>query len=199
MLCWFLPYLSINHLQVYVCPLPLGNSLAPPSPSCPSRYLCIRLSSLHHTANSHWLYILHMVIYMLQCYSQCVPVSPSPVVCASLSSVSFAALQIGSSVPFFQIPQVCVNIYLFFSFLLTSLVKQTLVLSTSRELTQILRLSKIPLYIYIPKLLYLFTCQWTSRLFPCPGYCNQCCNEHWGTCTFQNCGFLKVYAQQSVC
>ena len=21
----------------------------------------------------------------------------------------------------------------------------------------------------------------TSRLLPCPGYCKQCCNEHWGT------------------
>ena len=28
---------------------------------------------------------------------------------------------------------------------------------------------------------YQFLCQWTSRLFPCPGYCKQCCDEHWGT------------------
>ena len=28
---------------------------------------------------------------------------------------------------------------------------------------------------------YPFVCWWTSRLFPCPGYYKQCCNEHWGT------------------
>lgn len=28
-----------------------------------------------------------------------------------------------------------------------------------------------------------------SRLFPCPGYCNLCCNAYWGTCK-KNC--LKV-------
>ena len=30
-------------------------------------------------------------------------------------------------------------------------------------------------------LLYPFICQWTSRLLPCPSYCKQCCDEHWGT------------------
>ena len=29
----------------------------------------VDLSSLHRTANSHWLSILHMVIYIFQCYS----------------------------------------------------------------------------------------------------------------------------------
>ena len=32
--------------------------------------------------------------------------------------------------------------------------------------------------IYIPHLLNPFTCWWTFRLFPCLGYCKQCCNEH---------------------
>ena len=39
-------------------------------------------------------------------------------------------------------------------------------------------------------------CWWTSRLFPCPGYYKQCCDEHWGTCVSFNSGFLSVYAQQ---
>ena len=34
----------------------------------------------------------------------------------------------------------------------------------------------------MPQLLYPFICRWTSRLLPCPSYCKQCCNEHWGTC-----------------
>ena len=29
--------------------------------------------------------------------------------------------------------------------------------------------------IYVPHLLYPFVCQWTFRLFPCLGYCKQCC------------------------
>ena len=28
-------------------------------------------------------------------------------------------------------------------------------------------------------LLYPFIRQWTLRLLPCPGYCKQCCCEHW--------------------
>ena len=38
----------------------------------------------------------------------------------------------------------------------------------------------------VPQLSYPFVCRWTSRLLPCPGYCKQCCNEHWGTlCLFK--------------
>ena len=35
-----------------------------------------------------------------------------------------------------------------------------------------------------------------SRLLPCPGYCKQCCDEHWGTRVSFNFGFLSVYAQE---
>ena len=34
--------------------------------------------------------------------------------------------------------------------------------------------------VYVPQILYLFLCQWTSSLLPCPGYYKQCCHEHWG-------------------
>ena len=33
----------------------------------------------------------------------------------------------------------------------------------------------------------------------CPGYYQQCCDEHWGTCVSFNSGFLGVYAQQWDC
>ena len=36
-------------------------------------------------------------------------------------------------------------------------------------------------------------------MLACPRYCNQCCNEHWGTCVSFNSGFLSVYAQQWDC
>ena len=35
--------------------------------------------------------------------------------------------------------------------------------------------------VYIPQLSYPFVCWWTSSLLPCPSYCKQCCDEHWGT------------------
>ena len=38
-----------------------------------------------------------------------------------------------------------------------------------------------------------------SRLLPCPGYCKQCCDEHWGTRVSFPSGFLSVYAQQWDC
>ena len=53
--------------------------------------------------------------------------------------------------------------------------------------------------VYVPQLSYPFICWWTSRLFPCPGYYKQCCDEHWGTCVSFNSGFLDVYAQQWDC
>ena len=46
---------------------------------------------------------------------------------------------------------------------------------------------------------YPFICRWTSRLLPCPSYCKQCCNEHWGTCVSFNSGFLSVFAQKWDC
>ena len=48
--------------------------------------------------------------------------------------------------------------------------------------------------VYVPLLSYPFICWWTSRLLPCPGYCKQCCNEHWGTRVSFNSGFLGVCA-----
>ena len=49
---------------------PSWTSLPPPTPSHPSRLSqSTGLSSLSHTANSHWQSILHMVMYMFPCYS----------------------------------------------------------------------------------------------------------------------------------
>ena len=54
----------------YIYAPPSWTSLPLPIPSHPSRLSqSTRFSSLCHTANSHWLSILHMVMYMFQCYS----------------------------------------------------------------------------------------------------------------------------------
>ena len=59
--------------------------------------------------------------------------------------------------------------------------------------------SNIPLCISIPYLLYSFLCGWTLRLILCPGYCQQCYHQHWGTCIFLNYSFLWVFAQEWGC
>ena len=47
--------------------------------------------------------------------------------------------------------------------------------------------------------IFLSVCLWTSRLLPCPNYCKQCCDEHWGPHDSFNSGFLGVYALQWDC
>ena len=100
---------------------PSWTSFLSPSPSQACRWTqssC--LSLLQHTANSHWLSILHMVIYVSMLLFQSVLPSPSPTVSTSLVfhvCVSTAALQIRSLVLSFYIPYICVSVwYLFFSF-----------------------------------------------------------------------------------
>ena len=53
--------------------LPLGYHRAP------------ALGALDHIPNSHWLSILHMVMYISMLFSQIIPPSPSPTELKSLS------------------------------------------------------------------------------------------------------------------
>ena len=48
------------------------------------------------------------------------------------------------------------------------------------------------------QLSYPLVCRWTSRLLPCPSYCKQCCNEHWGTCVSFNYGFLGIMPSSGI-
>ena len=36
-------------------------------------------------------------------------------------------------------------------------------------------------------------------LLPCPGYCKQCCSEHWSACIFLNYDFLQIHTQEWDC
>ena len=104
MLCQFLLYNKVNQLYVHICPLPLGPPPHPPShPSRSSQ--STELSSLRHTAGSHQLSVLHMAVHIRQFQSPSSSHPPSPCpVCPHVPyiCVSIPALQIGSSVPFFQ-------------------------------------------------------------------------------------------------
>ena len=71
----------------------------------------LTLDVLLHASNLHWSSVLHMVIYMFQCYSlksfHPFLLPESPKVCF-LHLVSFAVLHVGLSLLCFQIPCVCV-------------------------------------------------------------------------------------------
>ena len=73
---------------------PSQNSLPCPSPSHLSRLSqspC--LSSLSHTANSHWLSLLHMVMYVSILLSPYIPLLPPPLALSvSLFSMSVSLL-----------------------------------------------------------------------------------------------------------
>ena len=99
----------IGYMYTYN-PLPLE----PPALSQPSRLSQrTKLSSLCYTTGSHQSSILHIIVYICQYYSLNLPHPPLPAhVHKSLLyiCISIAVLKIGSSVLFFQISYVCVNI-----------------------------------------------------------------------------------------
>ena len=47
--------------------------------------------------------------------------------------------------------------------------------------------------IYVPYLLYPFIFRWTFRLFPCLGYCEYRCCEHWGARIFLDYSFARWF------
>ena len=42
-------------------------------------------------------------------------------------------------------------------------------------------------------------CRWTFMLFPCLGYCEECCNEHADACVFFKESFVRIEAQEWDC
>ena len=54
-------------------------------------------------------------------------------------------------------------------------------------------------HIYMYHSFFIHPCWWTLSLFPCPGYCKQCCNEYYGAYSFWNYHFLWLYAQEWDC
>ena len=168
----------MNQPQMYMCP-PSLTSLPSPFPSHPSGLSqctsfecpasCIKLGLVN--------YFTYGNIHVSMLFSQIIPSSPSPRVQKSVLyiCVSFAVSHIGSSLPSFQIPYICINIlYWCFSFWITSLC-----IIGSNFIYLIRTDSNVFFYnswvifhcVYLPQLSYPFICWWTSKLLPCPSYC----------------------------
>ena len=149
---WSLPHLPPSH-----------SSTSPQS---------VRLDSVCYKATSHQLSILHMIVYIHQCYFLHLSHSLLP----SLSPEAHSFPAIGSSISFFWIPYICITIEYFSLSDLLHPVLHTLDSFTSPELTQfhsflwlIFHLG-ICMYI-VSHLLYPVICRWISRLLWCLGYC----------------------------
>ena len=87
----------MNQLYVHIYPLPLG---PPTLPSHPSRLSQSTELSLCYKAASHWLFILHVVAYICQCYSPSLNHPSLPTLCPYVCSLHLrlsSCLQIGSS------------------------------------------------------------------------------------------------------
>ena len=149
-------------------PIPHGHPCAP------------ALSALFHALNLDWSSSSHIVIYMFQCYSlnssyPCLlPQSPKVY---SLYLCLFCCLTSTVIVSKFHIYVLiyCIGV---FSFWLTSI---CIMGSSSIHL---IRTDSNVFFltfrcVYVSQFSYPFVWQWTFRLLPCPGYCKQCCSEHW--------------------
>ena len=121
-------------------------------------------------------YFTHSSVYMSSPISQFIPLPFSQLgVCTFVLCVyvSISAFQIGTSVPFFQIPHICIYIWYFSLSDALHSAWQSLGPSMSLQMAQLcsfLWLSNIPC-IYVPYFLYPFLSWWAFRLLLCFGYC----------------------------
>ena len=108
MLCQFLPHSKVNQPYAYTHPLPLGPPF-PPIP--PNQAITEHRAELLYSRFPLAIYFTHGCIYV----KPNLPIHPTllfPTMSMSILYIclSIPALQIGSSVPFFQIPHICTNI-----------------------------------------------------------------------------------------
>ena len=164
---------------------------------------CLRasaLSALLHASNLQWSSILYMIIYMFQCYSLILShpclLPHSPKVC-SLHLCLFCCLAYRVVVTIFLNSiymhlVYCIGVSL--SGLLHSIIGSSFIYLIRTDSYVFFLYSWVIFHcVYEPKLPYPLIYQWASRLLPCPIYCKQCCDEHWGTHVSFNSGFLGVY------
>ena len=123
---------------VYICPIPLENPFhLPPHPTLLGHHRGLALGSLHHRTNSHWLSILHMVMYMFQCYSLISFHPLLPPLCPKYLGLLYCPSSRIFSTIFLDYIYMCSYIIFVFLFLTYFTLYNRLVSSTSFELTQL--------------------------------------------------------------
>ena len=192
-LWWFLLYVDMNQPRVYVCPPSWTPAHAPPHPiplGCPR---ALSLSTLLHASNLYWSSILHIVIYMFQCYSLILShphfLPQSPKVC-SLYLCLFCCHRYHLSKFHIYVLICCIGVSL------SDLTSLCIIGSSFIHFIRTDSNAFFPPLCICPTTSLSICLPMASRLLPCPSYCKQCCSEHWGTCVSFNFDFLGVCAQQ---
>ena len=170
-------YCIASWIRYVYTEIPFLLSLLPTSPpSQPSR--SPQSTELTPCAVQQLPAILHMVVYTCQCHTPNLShlLSPASSVYKSVLYVciSIPALQIGLSVP--EILYICVNIYLFFSFGLTSACTTDTMFFhiTPNDSMSFLLVTNIPLYICT-------TCTHAKSLQSCLTLCDPMDCSWWGS------------------
>ena len=87
---YFIGFFHTSHelaIGIHMSP-PSRTSVPPPTPSYPSRLSQnTHLSSLSHTADFHWLSVLHMVVYMFHAPLSIRPIFSSSLLCSQVCSL----------------------------------------------------------------------------------------------------------------
>ena len=108
----FLLYIKVNLPYVYIYPLFFGISSHLGHHIALSRVPCV----IQQVLISYLFYTQQCIYINFNLPIHLLPLSPLGIHMFVLYiCVCISVLQIGSSVPFFQIPHTCINIYLFFS------------------------------------------------------------------------------------
>ena len=194
-----MPYINMKQSKAYICPSLLNLLLISHLISPLQVVTEHRLSSLCHRVKFPLpIHFSYSNVYISTLLSQFVQPSPSPAVSTSLFSMSAFLLLLYKQFHQYNFSRFHIHAIIYNCFSLTYFAlysRLQFIRLTKADSDLFLFMANIPLYICIISSLSIYLSV-DITLLSCPGYCKQCCNEQWGTYVFQNCNFLRVYAQQ---
>ena len=155
------------------------------------------LSSLCYAATSHQLSVLQAAVHI--CQSQSPNLSHLPASSKSthpfpISASLFLPCKYVHLYCIFRF-HICMLIYSIFFFLISLCMTDSRFIHIStNDPISFLFMTNNPLCICTTSSLFI-PLSMNKQVASCPGYCKQCCNEHWGVCVFLNYSFLKPKVQ----
>ena len=164
--------------------LPFQTSLLPPCPTPLGCHSTWALGFLCHTENSQWLFTLHMVLYMFQCYSLKLSHLLSLSLCTKVCSLCLSlnccpANKFINTVFLNSIYMFWCTIFVFFFLTYFTLYNRLSAHSPHlNPLKSVLFYSSVIFHCVYVVHHYPYICRWTCRLLSCPSNCKYCCNEH---------------------